>query len=59
MGQYSPLCPNKVMELSLYTLFVLSVLECETGTQSCGQNHGFCYWMEFSHVLSELTMVSL
>jgi len=41
MGQYCPVCPNKVMELSLYTLFVLSVLECEIGTQSCGQNHGY------------------
>lgn len=41
MGQYCPVCLNKVMELSLYTLFVLSVLECETGPQSRGQNHGY------------------
>lgn len=41
MGQYYPHCPNKVMELSLYTFFVLSVSECETVTQSCGQNHGY------------------
>ena len=41
LGQYCLVCPSKVMVLSLYMFFVLPMLECETGTQSCVQNHGY------------------